>query len=134
MPALSLTKRVTGEGPYTLGQYINYEIAVRNTGNVTLTAVTVTDNNAEITAGTPVASLAPNPTATVIPRHLVTQADIHAGSVTNQATVTRHDPAGDPPPELPSDNPTTPYPNAPPVLSLYIGRASLCPSIPHSLL
>src|SRR5690606_24088399 len=91
-PSLSLTKRVTGEGPYVLGQYVNYEITVRNTGNVTLTDVVVTDGNAEIMAGTPIASLAPRATATVIARHRVTQADIDAGNVVNQAMVTGNDP------------------------------------------
>src|SRR5690606_26564525 len=76
-----------------------------------LTEVTVTDNNAEITAGTPIASLAPNATATVIARHRVTQADIDAGSVVNQAKVTGEDPDGNLTPEVPSDNPNTPEPN-----------------------
>src|SRR5690606_32622852 len=29
-PALSLTKRTTGEGPYALGDFVDYEITVRN--------------------------------------------------------------------------------------------------------
>src|SRR5690606_36079960 len=84
-PALSLTKRATGEGPYALGDYINFEIVVRNTGNVTLGDITVTDNNAEIVAGSPVATLAPGASATVLARHQVTQEDIDAGEVVNQA-------------------------------------------------
>ncbi|MFB2119287.1 gliding motility-associated C-terminal domain-containing protein [Parapedobacter sp. 2B3] len=117
-PSLVLTKRVTGEGPYAVNQYINYEIAVRNTGNVTLTDVTVTDDNAEITAGSPIANLAPNTTVTVIARHQVTQADIDAGTVVNQAKVTGDDPDGNPIPEVPSDNPDTPQPNDPTVVEL----------------
>src|SRR5690606_18207147 len=117
-PELSLTKRATGEGPYAVGQYINYEITVRNTGNVTLTGVTVTDDNAEITGGSPVASLAPNATATVAARHQISQSDIVAGTVVNEATVTGNDPDGNPTPEVPSDNPDTPQPNDPTVVEL----------------
>src|SRR3546814_1090264 len=86
-PGLSLSKRATGEGPYAVGQYINYEFIVTNTGNVTLTDVVVTDGNATIVSGSPVASLPPSQTATVIARHQVTQSDIDAGVVVNQATV-----------------------------------------------
>src|SRR5690606_33096386 len=109
-PALELSKVATSEGPYAVDDYINYEITVSNTGNTTLTDVTVTDNNAEIVSGSPVASLAPNATATVIARHQVTQADIDAGIVVNQAKVTGEDPEGNPIPEVPSDNPDTPQP------------------------
>ena len=112
-PALSLTKRATDEGPYEVGDFIDYELIVRNTGNVTLTNVTVEDDNAVITGGSPIASLAPGKSATVLARHEVTQSDIDAGIVLNQATVTGEDPNGDPTPEVPSDNPDTPEPNDP---------------------
>src|SRR5690606_35634570 len=96
-----------------VGQYIDFEIIVRNTGNVTLTDVAVKDDNAEITSGSPIASLAPNAEATILARHQVTQADIDAGTVVNRATVTGKDPEGDPIPEVPSDNPDTPQPDDP---------------------
>src|SRR5690606_34431731 len=115
-PSLSLTKRATGEGPYVLGQFVNYEITVRNTGNVTLTDIIVADDNAELTAGTPIAVLAPNATATVIARHQITQADVDAGTVVNQAKVTGNDPDGNPIPEVPSDDPATTAPNDPTVV------------------
>ncbi|WP_188751832.1 DUF7507 domain-containing protein, partial [Parapedobacter defluvii] len=105
---MSLKKRATSEGPYELGDYINFEIVVKNTGNVTLTDVTVTDDNADIVSGSPVATLKPNAVATVIARHQVTQDDIDAGKVVNQAKVTGMDPDGNPTPEVPSDNPDTP--------------------------
>src|SRR5690606_10830755 len=84
-PGLSLTKKATGEGPYQLGDYINFELIVTNTGNVTLTDVTVTDTNAEIVSGSPVAQLAPGASATVTARHQVTQDDLDFGRVINQA-------------------------------------------------
>src|SRR5690606_38065743 len=111
--SLSLIKRTTGEGPYALGDFIDYELIVRNTGNVTLTSVAVEDDNAVITGGSPIASLAPGKSATVYARHEVTQADIDAGIVLNQATATGDDPKGDPTPEVPSDDPDTPEPNDP---------------------
>src|SRR5690606_39920908 len=118
-PALSLTRRATGEVPYEVGEFIDYELTVRNTGNVTLTAVTVEDGNAVITGGSPIASLAPGKSATVYARHEVTQADINAGQVVNQATVTGNDPNGDPIGETPSDNPDTPdQPNDPTLVEM----------------
>src|SRR3546814_8133798 len=36
-PSLALSKAVTSEGPYAVDDYINYDIVIRNTGNVTLT-------------------------------------------------------------------------------------------------
>ncbi|WP_229738703.1 DUF11 domain-containing protein, partial [Parapedobacter pyrenivorans] len=117
-PSLTLSKVATSESPYAVDDYIDYEMVVRNTGNVTLTDVVVTDNNAEIVSGSPIATLAPNATATVIARHQVTQSDIDAGIVVNQAKVTADDPEGNPTPEVPSDNPGTPQPNDPTVVEL----------------
>src|SRR3546814_18256097 len=48
--------------------------------------------------------------------HQVTQADIDAGIVVNQAKVTGNDPDGNPTPEVPSDNPDTPQPTDPTVV------------------
>src|SRR5690606_29008873 len=102
---------VTSEGPYAMGDYIRYfNMVVTNTGNVTLTNVTVEDDNAEIVSGSPIATLAPGQSATVMARHVVTQADIDAGEVVNQARVWGEDPEGNPTPEFLSDDPTTPEP------------------------
>src|SRR5690606_11239787 len=84
-PGLSLTKKATGEGPYALNDYITYELTVTNTGNVTLYDIVVTDANAEIVSGSPVAQLAPGASATVIARHRITQDDLDFGRVINQA-------------------------------------------------
>src|SRR5690606_31271061 len=102
MPALSLTKGVTSEGRYDLGDEIKYfNIVVTNTGNVTLTDVVVTDDNAEIISGSPIARLLPGESVTVMARHVVTQADIDAGEVINQARVSGNDPEGNRTPEFP---------------------------------
>src|SRR5690606_37044008 len=78
-PELILTKRAISEGRYEVGEYIEYEIIVTNSGNVTLTNVTVEDDNAEITEGSPVATMAPGKSEVIHARHEVTQDDIDAG-------------------------------------------------------
>ncbi|HLO32899.1 MAG TPA: sortase, partial [Anaerolineales bacterium] len=87
-PAHTTVKTQTSTGPYSVGNTITYNIAVRNTGNVTLTGVTVTDNSATVGVCVPSqpASLAPNGTLTCQASHLVTQADLDNGSYVNTAT------------------------------------------------
>ncbi len=77
-----------GNGITDIGDVINYNFAITNTGSVTLRNVTLTDNNAVIT-GAPIAQLNPGITnsTTFKGKHVVTVADAEAGSVTNQATV-----------------------------------------------
>jgi LPXTG-site transpeptidase (sortase) family protein len=88
-PALSVFKQVTSNPPFALGSTINYEIAVVNTGNMTLTHVTVTDPGAEVTLGTcsptAPATLAVKATMTCTATHKVTQANIDAGTFVNKA-------------------------------------------------
>ncbi|WP_353129258.1 DUF7507 domain-containing protein, partial [Parapedobacter pyrenivorans] len=105
---LSLTKKVISEGPYRVGNDITYEIVATNTGNVTLTDVNVTDDNAEIVSGSPIGSLQPGAAATVIARHTITQADADAGQVVNQARATATGPDGSDIPEVTSNDPNTP--------------------------
>ena len=90
-PALNVTKTVTSVGPYAaVGDVIAYGITVENTGNITLTGVTVTDPGTGVVLGscTPSipASLAPGASVICGATHAVTQADIDAGSYTNIAT------------------------------------------------
>jgi len=68
-----------------VGDVINYQINVINTGNVTLQNILVSDNNAAIISGNPIANLYPGSTAIVIAQHTVTQADIDNGLVSNSA-------------------------------------------------
>jgi uncharacterized repeat protein (TIGR01451 family) len=99
---LTTTKVVTNGvlSGYTVGSAVNYTITVKNTGNVTLTNVTVTDPGAD--AGTLVCSgpttLQPNPPSadviTCTARHTFTAADMTAGSFTNVATGTGTPPRG----------------------------------------
>ncbi len=88
-PALTVTKTATSTGPYNLNDTITYSIVAENTGNMTLTGVTITDPGVGAVLGTCTptqpATLAPNATLTCAATHVVTQADIDAGSYANTA-------------------------------------------------
>ena len=90
-PALNVIKSVTSTGPYeSVGVVIRYSITVTNTGNQTLTGVTVTDPGVGAVLGscTPAipATLAPGASVVCAATHAVTQADLGAGHYTNVAT------------------------------------------------
>ena len=96
---ISLTKIAlpATDGSYdTLGEVINYELVITNTGNVTLTNIEVTDANADIGSISPatITSLDPGATVTVNAEHTITQDDLNAGEVNNSASVTAEDPSG----------------------------------------
>ncbi len=88
-PELTVTKDdgmdMTVPQNLTVGQIITYTITVTNSGNVALTNINVTDANAVITAGNPIANLAPGNSVNVTATHTVTQADIDNGSIENTA-------------------------------------------------
>ena len=94
-PAIELIKDgsldVGADGVATPGDVISYTFAVTNTGNVTLTNVTVTDPLVTVVGG-PLASLAPGvtDTTTFSASYAITQADIDAGEVYNTALAQRH--------------------------------------------
>jgi uncharacterized repeat protein (TIGR01451 family) len=98
--ALSKSVRTTGlTTPPRAGQSLTYVFEVENTGNATLSSVTVTDPLAGLgtltwtwpgTAGV----LAPGATATAEATYPLTQGDIDAGSITNTASATASDPDG----------------------------------------
>ncbi|MEQ1872665.1 MAG: hypothetical protein ABL953_02970 [Ilumatobacteraceae bacterium] len=88
-PAVTITKSTTATTFTAVGQSIPFTIAVRNSGNVTLTNVVMTDPNAVLGTCTPAApaTLAPNQTMTCSATHAVTQADMTALSISNTAYV-----------------------------------------------
>jgi uncharacterized repeat protein (TIGR01451 family) len=77
----------------SIGDVITYQFTVYNTGNVTLNNLTVTDPNATV-VGT-LASLGPglNNATAFTATHLLTQVDMDAGKVDNQATAHAKTPA-----------------------------------------
>ncbi|MFF7291537.1 beta strand repeat-containing protein [Microbacterium sp. NPDC008134] len=101
-PAMTMTKTgsyTTGSG--AVGSVITYRFTAQNTGNVTLTGVTVTDPHTGLspialtwpgTAG----RLTPGQQVTGVATYTVTQADVDAGSIVNTATTAGTPPAGAP--------------------------------------
>jgi hypothetical protein len=79
---------------YTLGEAISYSITVTNDGNMTISDITVND---ELTGDSwTVESLAPGANAVFTAIHVVTGADVVAGTVKNTASVAGVDPEDDP--------------------------------------
>jgi uncharacterized repeat protein (TIGR01451 family) len=77
-----------------VGQAIDYDISVTNTGNVPLTGVSVSDPVADTTPVCTQVVLAPGAIASCPARHTISQADIDRGSVDNVATGTGTPPSG----------------------------------------
>lgn len=96
-PAITLSKTgtidasiVAPAGVINPGDKINYTFTIKNTGNVTLSNVSVKDpDSGVILNGDPIASLAPGVTddTTYTGSYILTQADIDAGTFTNTASV-----------------------------------------------
>jgi len=92
VPALTLVKSGTlndddGTPGVSAGDSISYIFTVTNTGNMTLTDITVSDPVATVIGG-PLATLAPGASdnTTFTGTYIITQADIDAGTFTNTAT------------------------------------------------
>ena len=99
-PTIELLKSSTfndesGDGFAQLGETISYAFSVQNTGNVTLTNITLTDPTVTVSGG-PIASLAPAAidTTTFTATYTLVAADLLALQVTNSATVTATPPSG----------------------------------------
>ncbi|WP_299443437.1 PKD-like domain-containing protein [uncultured Aquimarina sp.] len=98
-PSIGLTKAADDapDGLWdTVGEIITYTLQVTNTGNVTLSNITISDSNADAGSIVPsnIATLLPGETITVIAAHTITQQDLDTGSVTNTASVTAEDTNG----------------------------------------
>ncbi len=115
VPALTLDKTGTlndlnGNALIDLGETITYSFLVTNTGNVTMTNVTVDDPllaNAGVALDQGPQTLAPGASFTFTATYTPVQADIDAGSVVNTATGTGTPPSG-PPTTSPPDTVTVP--------------------------
>ncbi|MCI0157502.1 DUF11 domain-containing protein [Leifsonia shinshuensis] len=99
-PAISLTKTgALAAGTGAPGDPVHYAFVATNTGNVTLTNVTITDPLPGLSSpvytwpGTP-GTLQPGETVTATATYALSQADVNAGSVVNTASVTGDGPGG----------------------------------------
>ena len=95
-----------GDGTADVGDTITYAFTVTNTGNVTLSNITLSDPDATVSGG-PIASLAvgASDSTTFTASYTLVQADIDAGSFTNSATASGTDAGGNPVVSV-SDDPT----------------------------
>ncbi len=90
-PAVTLDKQAGTPSGNNAGDTIDYTFVVTNTGNVTLTGITV-DDPLVGTVDCPTTTLAPTESTTCTATYTLTQADVDAGVVDNSATVTGTDP------------------------------------------
>ncbi|WP_342330360.1 Ig-like domain-containing protein [Pedobacter sp. FW305-3-2-15-E-R2A2] len=92
--ALSLSKTAVAGTHNKAGGIINYNLVLKNTGNVTLRNIIITDDNADAGSISPanIASLAPGATVNITAKHTLTQADMDRGSVSNLAKADGKDP------------------------------------------
>jgi uncharacterized repeat protein (TIGR01451 family) len=85
---LSLTKSASPATYSAVGDVINYTLAAKNDGNVTLSGVSISDPLLSALSCTPAqpATLAPGQTLTCTGSHSISQTDLNNGSFTNTAT------------------------------------------------
>jgi uncharacterized repeat protein (TIGR01451 family) len=98
-PGLSLDKTVNPTKVTEAGRQVTYSYVVKNTGNVDLTDVGVSETSFTGTGtapspSCPATSLAPGTQTTCTAAYTVTQADMNAGTVTNTATAGGKSPGG----------------------------------------
>lgn len=91
-PGLSLMKSVLPATVSSVGQLVTYSFHVTNTGNVTMSGITVHDTGSTGTGSLsaitcPSASLDPGLSENCAASYTVTQADLDSGGVSNTATV-----------------------------------------------
>ena len=91
--SLSVVKEAkSGEHAYKAGDTVEYTITVTNNGNVTISDITVTDEQTGLEET--IATLAPNGVKTFVTSHVITEKDILAGHFTNIAEAKGKDPNG----------------------------------------
>jgi uncharacterized repeat protein (TIGR01451 family) len=107
-PALAVVKSATPTIVKGAGESVEYTFAVTNTGNVTLTDVSIDETAFGGTGGTPDVEcpetpLAPGESLTCTATYEVTLADVIAGAITNVATAAATPPAVPGDPGIPPD-------------------------------
>ncbi|MGY0558655.1 DUF7507 domain-containing protein [Lysobacter sp. A421] len=106
-PSMTVVKSAAAPSGNAVGDTIDYSFLVTNTGNVTIDALVINDDQLTTPAVCPVTTLAPGDTTTCTGTYVLTQADVNAGQVVNTATA-----AGTPP--VTPGNPTPPPVDSPP--------------------
>jgi len=101
VPAVALIMEVkvndeNGNGNVEAGETLTYTFVVKNTGNVPLSNIQISDllPGVIITGGPITLAVGQSDTSTFTGTYTLTQADINAGSVTNQASVSGLSPLG----------------------------------------
>ena len=97
-PELTLVKSADRAEYTAPGEIINYILTVTNTGNVTITGITVSDPIVTVTCPGAPYTLVPGASRTCTAQYTVTAADVLAGSIINTA-----DAAGTSPSAVPVD-------------------------------
>ncbi|MEZ4663483.1 MAG: hypothetical protein R2911_38565 [Caldilineaceae bacterium] len=97
-PGLSLQKRVAEANYNKVGDVLHFTLTAVNTGNVTLSNVSIGDPKLASLSCNPTqpATLAPGASLVCTGTHTVTQADLDAGSFQNTGSAQGQDPNGDP--------------------------------------
>jgi uncharacterized repeat protein (TIGR01451 family) len=94
-PAIGIVKTASIKSYSAPGTLVTYYYKVTNTGNVTLTSVTVTDPMSGLSkVSCPGTSLAPAVSETCTATYTTTQADVDRGSIKNTGTVSGTSPSG----------------------------------------
>jgi len=92
-PVLTLDKQAGTPSGDTVGSTMVYQFAISNSGNVTLTAVSVADSRVG-TVSCPDTTLDPGDTMFCSATYTLTQADVDSGQVVNTATASATPPTG----------------------------------------
>ncbi|RMA58454.1 DUF7507 domain-containing protein, partial [Ulvibacter antarcticus] len=93
-----------GDGCIDVNETIVYNFVVKNVGNVELTNIYITDPLVAVTGGPIILAAGDSDASSFMAIYTVTQADIDAGNVTNQATVFGTPPVGTEVSDLSDDN------------------------------
>ena len=84
-PALTIVNTASPDTYSEVGDVISYSYLVTNTGDVTISNLSVADDKAT-DESCPLTTLAPSQSTTCTASHMIIQADLDAGSVSNTAT------------------------------------------------
>jgi len=98
-PSWTVLKSSTSASYNAVGQVLSYSYLVSNTGNVAINAIAIADDRTT-NESCPAATLAAGASMTCTASYTVTQADLDAGSVTNNVSMTGTPTTGTVPPAI----------------------------------